>query len=617
MRMWLKKISGIPFFFLGIALVVFYSVKAWEIFLTTCPNNDFLSWDENIRLSNVLDQAVDFREGNYWNGILPFFESPTWPPLRSITTFFSLYIPTDWPITYRDSFHGLFYLILIFPTLYYILIKVTGSYFWGSVFAFFSFVLTIQTSEVPVYSLTSMLETQSMFFLLLSGYALFRLYEDDNNGFIKDTTKYLISFSLFGFYFTKYPYGILFFMACFAYEIFRNPNQYKDVVIYLYKEYAKGFRLIYLVFVIIMIASLPILRVVTKINLNQRTFKTFMYYITVVVFIDFSIFIYRNRKKAKLIFPRTMTTLWLFVFFPAFFWLFLNPDRVNALIDAQLIVNQYTRSFFLTLWTEPGVNPEVPGIFDFIWGFRILIGVAFVSILYYMMRKSETWKIKIRDPLLAGTIVVFLELLILEVTTGNKQPRHVLQFIPSIGFFAFVWSLRFAQFAEASYQKKLAYSVLLISLGLVGWNLFYKQGLLSDSFFQTKPFCYRGMNALDFQPAREIASQIESDKKYVLLNAFHDQTKYLTRGRMIASDFDLAMKLKTFRLGGVRNDHKYRWKEWSSFDSVLLLSDTCPDSFIEEKFENRSKSLNAKASLVRTYRESSGIACLQEYRLLK
>ena len=615
MRM--KKLLGIPFFLLGVALVAFYSVRAWEVFLTTCPNHDFLSWDENIRLSNVLDQAVDFREGNYWNGILPFFESPTWPPLRSFTTFLSLYIPTDWPITYRDSFQGLFFLILVFPALYYILIKVTASHFWGSVFAFFSFVLCLQTTEIPVYSLTSMLETQSMFFLLLSGYALFRLYEDDNLGEIKSSTKYLVSFALFGFYFTKYPYGILFFMACICYEIFRSPSRYKEVIIYLYTVYARGFRLVYLVFVLVMIASLPILRVVTKINLNQRTFKTFMFYISVVLFVDFSIFLYRNREKAKVVFPKTISVLWAYAIFPAFFWLFINPDRVNALIDAQLIVNQYTRSFFLTLWTEPGIDPKVPGIFDFIWGFRLLIGVTFISLIYFVMRKNESSESKRRDPLLAATIVIFLELLILEVTTGNKQPRHVLQFIPSIGFLSFAWALRFAQYAESKPQKKMAYSILLICISFVGWNLFYKQGLLSESFFNTKPFCYRGMNASDFQPAREIASQIEPSKKYILLNAFHDQAKYESKGRLIASDFDLAMKLKTYKSGAVRNDHRYRWKDWSSFDSILLLSDTCPDSFIEEKFENRSKMLTVKSTLIRTYRESSGIACLQEYQILK
>ncbi|MCZ8154502.1 MAG: hypothetical protein O9264_00175 [Leptospira sp.] len=613
----LKKFLGIPFFLLGVALVSYYSIKAWEIFLTQCPNHDFLSWDENIRLSTVLDQSVDLRDGNYWNGILPFFESPTWPPLRSFTTFLSLYIPTDWPITYRDSFQGLFFLILLFPTLYVVITKVTHSHFWGSVFAFFTFVMCIQTSEIPVYSLTSMLETQSMFFLLLCGYTLFRLYDEDNAGEISRTSKYLVTLSLFGFFFTKYPYGILFFMACIFYEIFRSTEKYKQVGLYLYKDYAKGFRLIYLIFVIAMILSLPILRVVTNINLNQRTFKTFMYYISLVLFIDFSIYIYRNREKVLQVFPKTLSVLWVYAIFPAFFWLFANPDRVNALIDAQLIVNQYTRSFFLTLWTEPGIDPKVPGIFDFVWGFRLLFVLAVVSIFYFLIRKHESFASKRKDPLLAATIVIFLELLILELTTGNKQPRHVLQFVPSIGFLCSVWILRFAQFAEYRYQKNIAYSIILISMILLGWNLFDKQGLLTDSFFTEKTFCYRGKNAGDFQPAREIAEQIDPTKRYILLNAFHDTAKYETRGRVIASDFDLAMKLKTFKLGAVRNDHRFRWKDWSSFDSILLLSDTCPDTFIEEKFEARSKLLNAKSSLISTYRESSGIACLQEYQILK
>ncbi|TGN14501.1 hypothetical protein [Leptospira ilyithenensis] len=613
----MKRIAGIPFLILGILLVYYYSVRAWQMFLNVCPNHDFLSWDENIRLATVLDQYVDFRDGSWFRGFFPFLESPTWPPLRSIITFASLYFPTDWPITYRDSFNGLIFLIFVYPTLFYILSKVTRSWFWGSVLSFFSFILTLQTQEVPAYSLTSMLETQSMFFLLWSAYALYRLYEEDNSGEIRTSTKYLVAFSLFGFYFTKYPYGILFFMACFTYEFLRNPTKYKDVIVYLYKDYAKGFRLAYLVFVVLMIFSLPVLRVVSNINLNQRPFKMFMYYISLVLFVDLSLYMFRNRSKAIAVFPRTTVVLWVYAVFPAFLWLFCNPDRVSALIDAQMIVNHYTRSFFLTLWTEPGIDPKVPGIFDFVWGFRILFLVSSVSILYFFANKSKNWKDKIKDPLFGATVAIFLELLILELATGNKQPRHVLQFIPAIGFFTTAWSLRFVQSAESKPFLAAGYLSIAVVLGLVGWNLFYNQGLLSDRFFQTKPFCYRGTNVSDFQPAREIANQLDPTKKYILINAFHDKEKYETKGRVLASDFDLAMKLKTYEKGAVRNDHPRKWKDWSKFDSVLLLSDTCPDAFVEEKFESRSKILIAESTLVKTYREGSGIACLQEFRILK
>ncbi|TGN19651.1 hypothetical protein [Leptospira idonii] len=613
----MKKLAGIPFFLLGVVLVYYYSVRAWQVFLEVCPNHDFLSWDENIRLSYVLDQYTDFRDGHFFRGILPFLESPTWPPLRSFTSFLTLYFPTDWPVTFRDSFQGLFFLILVFPTLFYIAGKVSQSWFWGSVIAFFGFVLTIQTGEVPAYSLTSMLETQSMFFLLWSGYALYRLYEDDNTGKITASTKWLVAFSLFGFYFTKYPYGILFFMACFAYELFRNPVQYKEVVVHLYKNYAKNVRLVYLIFVVLMILSLPVLRVVTDLNLNQRPFKVFMYGISLILFLDLSVYFFRKREELVKVVPRTMIVLWAYAIFPAFFWLFLNPDRVNALIDAQMIVNQYTRSFFLTLWTEPGADPNVPGVFDFVWGFRILTLFAFTSIVYFFVRKHESGNVKRKDPLLAATIVIFLELLILELTTGNKQPRHVLQFIPAFGFLSFTWALRFVQYAESQKNRIAAYAGLATVIGLVGWNLFYTQGLLAGSFFQTKPFCYRGMNASDFQPAREIAAELEDDKRYILINAFHDLKKYETKGRLLASDFDLAMKLKTYKQGAVRNDHAYKWKSWSEFDSILLLSDVCPDPFVEEKFESRSKKLSVESTLVKTFREKSGIACLQEFRILK
>lgn len=233
------------------------------------------------------------------------------------------------------------------------------------------------------------------------------------------------------------------------------------------------------------------------------------------------------------------------------------------------------------------------------------------------MRTKETLWSKIKDPLVAATFVLFLELLILELTTGNKQPRHVLQFIPAIGLVGFLWILRLSQLADHKIQKITAISVLILTTSFVFYNSVYEQGILSGKFYESKMFCYRGMNASDFQPAREIAEHISPDKKYILINAFHFQEKYDTKGRVLASDFDLAMKLRTYKQGMVRNDNKYRWKDWTNFDSVLLLSDVCPEPFVEEKFENRTKMLNSKSTLLSTYRESTGIACLQEYKLIK
>ncbi|MCW7490743.1 hypothetical protein [Leptospira meyeri] len=614
----LPSVLGFIFIIFGISLVVFYATKSWETFLNLCPNKDFLSWDENIRLNQVLDQYVDFRNGSWFRGIMPFLESPTWPPLRSILTFVTLFLPIDAYETYRDSFLGLLFLILVYPGLVFISYRITKSLLWASVLSGLIFILTIQTGEVPAYSLSSMLETQSMFFLLFSIYAIYRLYDVDNReSEIDSGTKWLVFFSLFGFYFTKYPYGILFFMACFAYELVRSPSLYKDALVYLLKHYARGVRLVYLVFVVLMVFSLPVLRVVTKINLNQKGFKQFMFGITFLLFVDLSVYFFRKRDEIKKVFPKTAVVLWVYAIFPAFLWLFMNPDRVNALIDAQMIVNAYTRSFFLTLWTEPGLDPSVPGVFDFIWGFRTLIIFSVLSLIYFLFRSGKKFPTKLKDPLFAGTLILFLELLILEVTTGNKQPRHVLQFIPAIGLMGFLWILRLYELAETKIEKLASVSVFLLTSLFVFSNSLYSQGILLGKFYETKMFCYRGMNVSDFQPAREIAERIEPEKKYILINAFHFEEKYNTKGRVLASDFDLAMKLKTYKQGMVRNDNKYRWKEWTDFDSVLLLSDVCPDSFVEEKFENRTKILNSKSTLLSTYRESSGIACLQEYKLLK
>ncbi len=600
---------------IGIAIQLwYYAVHAWQIFLTDCPNNDFLSWDENIRLNIVIDQFADFRDGKIFRGIMPFFESPTWPPLRSLTTFFTLYLPIDSHLAIRDSFHGLFFLILVFPSVLFVSSKILDSFFQGSIVTFLVFVLTLQTTEVPVYSLSSMLETQSMFFLVWSSYALYKLYSEDlENQPISGSTKLLVSLGLFGFFFTKYPYGILFMMACFLVELIRKFSDYRIAFSSLAKHYFNWTRGIFLGSVGLAILSIPFLRLVSSINLNQKSFKQGLFYASLLVFLDLSYFFWKERKRVIQAVPKTGVVLWKFAILPALLWLFTNPDRVGSLLDAQLIVNAYTKSFFLTLWTEPHLDSQVPGIFDFIWGFRslVVLGISAIGILAFRFRQQG--KAFLTYPLVGVTLAIFLELLLLEISTGNKQPRHVLQFIPAATCLLLIWLLTFIE--DLGNRRFFGYPVFSALAILIAINLVYNDGLWSGHFFTNKPFCYRGKEASIFQPAREIANLLEPNGEYLIFNLFHKKEKYDKPGRMIASDFDLAMKIRTFPKGKAKNDNPYIFKDWSEFKTILLLSDECPDAIADSFLEQRIKKTGSNPKLIETYRESSGIACLQFYSL--
>ncbi|EMM81476.1 hypothetical protein LEP1GSC037_3714 [Leptospira interrogans str. 2006001854] len=135
-----------------------------------------MTWDENIRLNVVLDQYQDFREFRIWRAFFPFLESPTWPPLRSLFSLILLIIPGDMSITEKDSLLGLIFYGLCFPSILYIVYKITGSLWKAGLTSILTLALTLHTTETPSYSLSSMLETQGMFFLLWTYYTLYKVY---------------------------------------------------------------------------------------------------------------------------------------------------------------------------------------------------------------------------------------------------------------------------------------------------------------------------------------------------------------------------------------------------------------------------------------------------------
>lgn len=185
--------------------------KNWSAFLNICPIKDLLTWDENIRLNQLLDQYQDFRDGRYWRGFFPFLEASTWPPLRSIFSLFMLWGPGDWPITWKDSFLGLIFYALCFPTIIYISFRITGSLVFSGAISIFILAMSLHTTETPAYSLSSMLETQGMFVLLWVYFSLYRLYDSVQNlgpgAELQKGSKVpvLVSLALLSLFFTKYP----------------------------------------------------------------------------------------------------------------------------------------------------------------------------------------------------------------------------------------------------------------------------------------------------------------------------------------------------------------------------------------------------------------------------
>lgn len=602
--------------------------RNWEIFIRTCSLKDLLTWDENIRLNVVLDQYQDFKEFRIWRAFFPFLESPTWPPLRSFLSLLLLLTPGDIPITWKDSFLGLVFYILCFPTILYIVYKITGSALKAGLASILTLALTLHTTEGPSYSLSSMLETQGMFFLLWTYYTLYKLYkqtEEDPYRIDFDKNQKIewsVFLSLFGLFFTKYPYGLLLFIAIFVYEVLSKPKEYSEILKFAFSQRYKGLRRIFLLLVILLVLSLPILRVITNINLDQRQFKLIIYYCTVLLFLDFNTFVYQKREEWKRIAPTSIRVLYVFAIAPSLVWIFANPDRVMSLINAQMIVNEYVKSFTLALFASPTTTSPVSHVFQEPWIFRIFFFGLIGLILWFLWNRIQTQKQNLiglttrnlRDPLVAVTCILFLQYIIIDATTGNKQLRHVFPPLPALFTIFSLWVFRFI---ETDFKKLRIFAIGFGVLVFI-WSasLYVREGgLLRDSFEKVQYFCLKGFQTDLFQPARDLTNKISADGKYIVFNGFHEEFNFDKKGRLIASEIDLLMRMKTFQSGKYRNDSRHKWKTWEEFSSALVITPVCGQKEMMDKFGIRSAAVGKSVTLKKEYKHPSGNYCLREYSL--
>ncbi|TGK00031.1 hypothetical protein EHQ53_04220 [Leptospira langatensis] len=623
--------------------------KNWQAFLEICPITDLLTWDENIRLTAVYDQFQDLRDGKIWRGILPFLEAATWPPLRPIFSLALLATPGSWPITWKDSFLGLAFYALCFPSIIYIASRITGSYIFGGLVSLFILAMSLHTSETPAYSLSSMLETQGMLSLLWVYFGLYKLYDSvkdlkQGEALPKDSrVPILVSVTLLLLFFTKYPYGLLLFISIFLYELISRFPEWIGFVRFAIRNHYKGLRLAFLIIVVLLVLSLPVLRVVTNWNLDQKSFKKVLYLLTVLVFLDFNYFLYKTRKEIGSVTPSSIRILYLYAILPSFFWLFANLDRVMSLVNAQMIVNKFVRSFILSLFESPEKKFPASHVFAEPWIFRLFFFFS-IAILFYWIysRRSEktpapklggeteagktsfldkalsklqnrTWPSFAKDPLFAITIIVFLQYIVIDASTGNKQLRHVFYPLPALLLILSFWFYRFIQLSSNVWKI----ASICVSLFFFFWagSLFFRDGgLLSSTYFSANQFCLKGFDTATFQPARDFAKVIDPNGKYIAFNAFHEEENFQIPGRILASEFDLLFRQKTVSNGKYRNDSKYRWKNWDEFDKALYVGPSCE---LPEKYIERVQSLGYGLEPSLEMKHPSGNYCLREFRLIK
>jgi hypothetical protein len=571
-----------------VLILSFYSVGSWDQFKDTCPNHDFLTWDENLRMGTAIEQYTHFRDGEIWEGIFPFLDSPTWPPLRGLISLFLLTTGGDWYPTWKESFTGLFFYGVTIITSGIVGYAITGVVFYGLAIAIVLSAILPHTLDIPSYSLSGMLETQSMTMEIFSIYAIFQVFQNPKD----KKNRILFSIATVGFFFTKYPYGLMLYLSLFVSLCFIYWEEVWNFVIFSFKNHYKGIRLILPSLLGIFLVGLLSLQHSSEINLNQKSFKMGVFVITFLFLIEFNYYLYKFRTQISEILPGSAIVFYLYGFLPSLIWIYTNPSRLNSLLDAQLIKNPYIKSFFLSLVLPPNPGSNIQqNVFDYPILFILTISIGIGSTLYWLFVYQQNIQRSLPSQALGFVwIVVFFQIFILETTTGNKQLRHIFQFVPILFTLSLV-SL-FLLVNELRDRKFDSFAGIFVILLLV--VLILPNGLLTGNYFNTHYFCLRGDNPNLFQPAREVKKHIEREKKYIIMNGFHEYSNFDKPLRLLASDFDLQIKIKTYKFGKAISDNSYHVPSWRGYDHLLYISYDCKDPVLDGKLAKRVEKLNVK-----------------------
>ena len=343
--------------------------SSWAAFLADCPNRDVLSWDANLRFRTVVDLYEEIREGDFWLPIYYALWSPTWPALRSFFALALFFANGIGPDTTQDVAISFCFYILLFPSLLWIGVDLCRDAFRGALVWFFSSLLLLYSRQFTVYALSSMLETQGMFFMLWSLYFIYKSYEQERmRRFLKEGTmqtyfpikrRWFWGLFIFGqgLFHTKYPYGLMLWIAIAAYEFFREPLRFFSFLDILLRRRYQGRRrvllhalgVVALLFVLLVVLSRFSLPWLPASALRSKTVRNLIWLTSLIFFIDINIYIYRNRKELSQFFDSAFQTLYVGFLAPVAFWLLLHPDRLGSILGTQQHRQEAGRSFAMSL----------------------------------------------------------------------------------------------------------------------------------------------------------------------------------------------------------------------------------------------------------------------------
>lgn len=659
MALRLKILAAIPLCLIAGWLVIQALETTWLLYGVRCPNVDVLSWDGNLRMIDSLDQFQEFRAGLWLAGLAPYFDAPTWPPLRAAIMQAVYQVHSSGPDASLDVTVSFVFYLLLFPSLLLIAPELTRDWLRGALAFFFAALLLIHSRQLPMYGVSGMLESQGMFFYLWSAYFLYKVYEwqslraeDQRALHIRRRFLFGLFFFSQGLYHTKYPYGIMLALAFFAYDALRNPGQYLDLASLAWTQRYRGWRRLLLVFVLGSVLLFALGKAAP--GLNSKSFKYIFYAATLLLLIDFHAYLWRFRARFLKLFDSASRQIYTVMVLPMLVWTYLQPDRLSSVLGTQQRSQEETQSYLLSLAKNVFDSP-LPLL---VVGAASLIGLIAVAAYVFRSGPDSTEDRLTRfyrafsRPIAAVLLITLFQVLILEFLTGNKQLRHVYHLIPAGLLLWCAWSLRFGAGSGAPsgwVLRSLHYALLAFTLLAplsAAAPAFAAGGILdrrpvetptatapAPRYAESRALCFTGDDRELYEPVRWFQQRIDPRGKYVLFNAFHDlsappgleglnpeeRQRILERmfhGRVRATDFDLLLRMQTLFEGRVRNDSS-RLKSWREFDAVLLLSTDCDDVRGLAQLAIRAKETGANYVETRRLAHPGGDYCLTEFRLIR
>lgn len=588
------------FALIGTAAAGKFLYFTWESF-HNCPVSDSLSWDGNLRLIGVHDQITDLRDGNFFRAVFPFLDSPTWPPLRaaiSMAVFLAKGAPTQQP----EAAVSLVFFGLLFPSLLFVGVRLSRSLPGGVAAGVIAWVCILQTREFAAYSVSAMLETQGMFFALWSAYFLVRLWQSDAVTSF-DTWGFVLSAQ--GLYHTKYPYGVMLFLGAGIVMFVRRPGEILAPASYLWTRHYRGYRTLLLAAFAAVVAALALARHLS-LGINNKAWKYVIFLVSIFLVMDISIFAWQRRHFFASILSRPLQIFFAGGVLPAAIWLVIHPNRVASTLGTQLRVQEETRSYTTSLFTQVFDTPAM------VW---ILIAVCLGGYVWIRIQNRSVSTGRSGSPNISAVAAVLgigiVQFLILEVLTGNKQLRHVYHLLPFVILFGTIIAL------EAVKPRLVAILAAVLLLG----SILYTQGnrnIFGNAYWEKHDVCFTGHETKAFQPARWVGAHAPTNGRTVVINMFHD-VSLMTLGRALATDMDVLLRMRAWPAGRIRNASAYEWKNWREFDTLLYVGSDCTAKTREAVISARPEMKTSRVSLIETMVDSlpdAGV-CVASYSIVK